>query len=519
MRKTSIIIVGIVILIAGIGIGFYASDYLRPKTVRPAEVKKEAKKQRKILYYRNPMNPSITSPTPKKDAMGMDYIPVYEGEEETEAPGTVTISPEKIQEIGVRSEPVQYRVISKDIRTTGIVTYDERRLSQIRSKVSGWIEKLIVNTTGQFVKKGEPLFEIYSPDLVTAQQEYLVALEAYDKFKASGDTSPFANLLDAARQKLRYWDISDKQINQLSTGKKITKTMYLYSPVTGIVIEKPAALKGMAINPGDVLYQIGDISKVWIDADIYEYEASEIREGQRARITLPYDPGEVFYGRVNYVYPYIKADTRTLKARIDMPNRGWKLRPDMYANVEIEVGGQKRLSVPASAVIDTGLRQVVIVDLGNGRFAPRNVTVGLRGDEYWEILKGLNEGEKVVTTANFLIDSESNLKAALAAMPPPESTPKEGRKAGETSPKPAKPTEAGKEGKKQRRILYYRNPMNPSITSATPRKDEMGMDYIPVYEGEENINKETPVQTAPVKKAPDTSNQDQMPSEHQHKMD
>lgn len=423
------ILIGIFFLIIAVAVGIGISQFIK------GPVKKEVKKERKILYYRNPMNPAIKSNRPMKDEMGMDYIPVYEGEEApTEEPGVFRIPIERVQRIGVTNETVDYRPLKRTIRTVGIVDYDEKKLYFVNTKVGGWIENLFVNTTGQIVNKGEPLLEIYSPDLVSTQQEYLEALKAVKAMKES----PFEeirkgaeSLLTVTRQRLKYWDISEGQIRRLEQEGRIMRTMTIVSPVRGVVIEKPA-LKGMYINPGENLYKVADISTVWIQADIYEYEMPLVKLGQTANITFGSYPGKTFYGKVVYLYPYHEITTRTMKIRIELPNPDFRFMPTMYANVEIEtVISQKALVVPDTAIIDTGERQIAIVDKGEGRFEPRLVKVGFKADGYTEVLSGLSQGERVVTSANFLIDSESNLRAALGGLaghvhaPPEEKKPKE----------------------------------------------------------------------------------------------
>lgn len=405
-----LILIGVIFLLVGALLGLGISRLIE----RP--VQKEVKKEGKILYYRNPMNPAIKSDKPMKDEMGMDYIPVYEDEAPTEEPGVFRIPIERVQKIGVRSETVEYRPLKRIIRTVGIVEYDEKKLYFVNTKIGGWIENLFVNTTGQVVNKGEPLLEVYSPELVSTQQEYLEALKAEKAMRGSSFEEirkGAESLLTVTRQRLKYWDISEGQIRRLEQEGMISKTMIISSPVRGIVIEKPA-LKGMFINPGENLYKIADISTIWIQADIYEYEMPLVKLDQTAKITFGSYPGKTFHGKVVYLYPYHEVTTRTMKIRIELPNSDFRLMPTMYANIEIEATvSPKSLTAPDTAIIDTGERQIAIVDKGDGRFEPRLVTVGFKSDGYAEILSGLSRGERVVTSANFLIDSESNLRAAL----------------------------------------------------------------------------------------------------------
>ncbi|MBI5199544.1 MAG: efflux RND transporter periplasmic adaptor subunit [Nitrospirae bacterium] len=412
---TRFILIGVILLVVGILLGLVISQLIK----RPVE-KVEVKKERKILYYRNPMNPAIKSDKPTKDEMGMDYIPVYEGEEApADEPGVFKIPIERVQKIGVRSEAVEYRPLKRIIRTVGIVEYDEKKLYFVNTKVGGWIENLFVNITGQIVNKGDPLLAIYSPELVSTQQEYLEALRAEKVMRESSfeDIKKGAeSLLSVTRQRFKYWDISEEQIRRLEQEGVVNRTMTIISPVKGIVIEKPA-IKGMFINPGENLYKIADISTVWVQVDIYEYEMHLVGLGQTAKITFGSYPGKTFYGKVVYLYPYHEPTTRTMKVRIELQNQNFRFMPTMYANVEIDaVVSPKTLAVPDTAIIDTGERQIAIVDKGDGRFEPRLVKVGARAEGYVEVLSGLRSGEKVVTSANFLIDSESNLKAALGGI-------------------------------------------------------------------------------------------------------
>lgn len=412
---TRFILMGIFFLVIGALLGLGISGLIK-KSAEKLEVKKE----RKILYYRNPMNPGIKSDKPQKDDMGMDYIPVYEGEETpTEEPGVFRIPIERVQKIGVRSEAVEYRPLKRVIRTVGIVDYDEKKLYFVNTKIGGWIENLFVNITGQIVNKGEPLLTMYSPELVSTQQEYLEAIKAGKAMKESSFEEikrGAESLIAVTRKRLKYWDISDEQIKKIEEDGIVSKTMTITSPAKGIVIEKPA-IRGMFINSGESLYKIADISTVWILVDIYEYEMHLVRLGQTAKITFGSYPGKTFYGKVVYLYPYHEPTTRTMKVRIELENQNFRFMPTMYANVEIDaIVSPKTLAVPDTAIIDTGERQIAIVDKGDGRFEPRLVKVGTRAEGYAEVLSGLRSGEKVVTSANFLIDSESNLKAALGGI-------------------------------------------------------------------------------------------------------
>jgi len=448
MKKLLTFIVIIAVLAVG-AIGGVFWEKSSKKVVPPIPVK-EAKKERKLLYYKCPMGQPDYSQVPGKAQCGMDYIPVYEDEAETATgPGEIYITPEKVQRIGVRSEEVKEMPLKKVIRTVAIVDYDERRLFTINTKIEGWIERLYVNATGRELKKGEHLLDIYSPDLVSTQEEYLLAFETKRRLGpgALPDAVEGAEyILDATRRRLKNWDISDDQIEALEKSKKPTKTLALHSPVEGIVIEK-MAVQGMKVMPGEKLLGIANLSNVWLYANIYEYELSLVKAGQKARVTINAYPGETFYAIVSYIYPYMNTETRTAKVRLEMANPGFKLKPGMYANVELEsVISPKAVAVPEDAVLDTGERQVVILDLGAGRFKVLDVKVGLKGEGYYQILSGLAPGWRVVTSANFLIDSESSFRSSAQTMLGMEhGKPKEGMKdeGGRMKEKPSTPEHKG----------------------------------------------------------------------------
>jgi Cu(I)/Ag(I) efflux system membrane fusion protein len=341
-----------------------------------------------------------------------------EGKMQEVAPGIVQITPEKQQLIGVKIGTVEMKPLEKVIRTVGRVDYDERKVVTVSPKIGGWIEDLYVDFTGRFVRQGEPLLTIYSPELVSTQEEYLIALRArkdlvrspFPEVAASGNS-----LAESARRRLKLWDISDDQIKALEESGQAKKTLTLHSPFSGFVLEK-TAYKGMSLMPGMALFKLADLSVVWLIADIYEFELPFIRLGQQASVQLSYIPGETFTGKAIYIYPSLNPETRTAKVRFEFPNPHGKLKPEMYANVEIKVHLGHKLAVPEGAIIDTGLRQMAIIDKGSGYFEPREVKVGTKVDNYYEVIKGLKAGEKVVTSANFLIDSESKLKEAIGGI-------------------------------------------------------------------------------------------------------
>jgi Cu(I)/Ag(I) efflux system membrane fusion protein len=341
-----------------------------------------------------------------------------EGKMEVVAPGTVQISPEKQQLIGVKFGTVEMKPLEKVIRTVGRVDYDEKRIVTVSPKVGGWIEDLFVDFTGKFVNQGDPLLTIYSPELVSTQEEYLLAVQA----KKSLSKSPFPevassgdSLAESAKRRLKLWDISDDQVKALEETGQAKKTLTLYSPFSGFVLEKMAT-KGMSVMPGMALYKLADLSVVWLLADIYENELPFVRLGQQAAVQLSYLPGETFSGKAIYIYPAIDPNTRTAKVRFEFPNPQGRLKPEMYATVEIKIHLGQKLVVPEGAIIDTGIRQLAIIDKGNGYFEPREVKVGSKVESYYEVIKGLKAGERVVTSANFLIDSESKLKEAMGGM-------------------------------------------------------------------------------------------------------
>lgn len=371
---------------------------------------------RQPLYYRNPMGLPDTSPVPKKDSMGMDYIPVYPEDVQAAAEGVVKISPERVQMIGVQSEAAARRNLSRPIRAVGSVQFDERRTYVVSTRYEGWIEKLLVSTTGEKVRRGQPLMEVYSPDLVLAQQEYALLRQSIEQGGGGQATSASRQLLEGAEQRLRYLDFPAAALDRLRAGAAPRASVPIPSPVSATVIDKPA-VQGMRFMPGEPLYKMVDMSTVWLIADVFEQDLAGVRVGQNATVTVKAYPGRSFAGRVAFIYPVVGEQTRTARVRIEMPNPGDLLKADMYANVEIDapvVGGDV-LAIPDSAVLDSGTRQVVLIDHGDGRFEPRPVKLGERAEGYVAVIEGVGAGERVVVSANFLIDAESNLKAALSS--------------------------------------------------------------------------------------------------------
>jgi len=366
------------------------------------------------------MNPSYIRDAPGKSPMGMDLVPVCPGEETGAVSGAVRVDPTTIQSIGVRSAPVVRRDIAREIRAVGRVDYDEQLLAQVHTKVQGWVEKLHIDYEGQLVKKGQPLLEIYSPELVSTQEELLVAARYRDELSKSpvADVARGgADLLRASRRRLELWDISAADIERLLRTQKVRKTLTLYAPSSGVVTQLKVR-EGMEVGLRNELYTIADLSRVWVYADLYEYEQSWVAVGQRATMKLSYLPGQVFQGEVDYVYPYLEPRTRTQRVRLEMPNPKGLLKPEMFANVTIATDLRRGvLVVPEEAILRSGRRNLAIVALPGGRFLARDVTLGIdSGDGWLEVRDGLSEGERVVTSSQFLIDSESNLQEAVQTL-------------------------------------------------------------------------------------------------------
>ena len=414
-----ILLVFALVAVAGIG-GYWFSDREKAAEGNAKTHKTENKVEKKIKYWVAPMDPAYIRNAPGKSPMGMDLIPVYEEEDKNIAKGTVAIDPVTVQNMGVRTAFVERRGLTRKIRTVGVVAYDEKRVTQVQSKVEGWIEKLYIDFTGQFVKKDDILLDLYSPQLVSSQEEYLAALEFSDKMKGSPypDIAGGADsLVQSARKRLDYLDVPTHQIREITESRKVMKSLHIHSQSKGIVINKHIQ-EGAYVKPGMPLYTLADISRVWVHADIYEYELPWVKKGQEVTMTLSYYPGRIFKGKVAYIYPYLEAKSRTVKIRLDFDNRNWDLKPDMYSNVVIDsLIADDPVAVPSEAVIRSGERNVVITSIGGGKFLPKDVRLGVEsGDGYYEVLHGLEEGEKVVTSAHFLIDSESRLKEAIGKM-------------------------------------------------------------------------------------------------------
>jgi len=388
---------------------------------RPAGASASAEKT--VLYWVDPMHPWYKSDRPGiAPDCGMKLVPVYAGESgkyEQKAgnlpAGTVQVTPEKQQLIGVEYGAAAYTTTTDSIRAVAKVALDETRIAKVQSRIDGWTDEVFVNFTGKYVQKGQPLLTLYSPEALATQQELLLAVKAQQMLHDSpvhemaGSTE---NLLASAKKRLRLWDISDAQIELIASTGKTIQNLTLYSPITGYVMERNAFPK-QRVTPEMVLYTVADLSTVWVIADVYEYEAAGIRLNQPATFTLAYLPGRVFRGQVSYIMPQVDPQTRTMKVRIQLENPGNILKQEMYGDVELKTAGWRRLTVPQTALLDSGQKQVVFVDRENGYFEPRDVKVGARLGDRVEILSGLKAGERIVTSGNFLIDSESQLKAAL----------------------------------------------------------------------------------------------------------
>lgn len=404
-RMPLIIVVLLMGVLAGMAVqhyGFMSGD----KGAAMGSAQSGADKE--VVFYRHPMNPSITSDKPAKDEMGMDYIPVYKDGGQTGADdGSVTISPAIVNNMGVRTARVEQGALARRIDSVGYIGYDEERVHHVHLRTEGWVERLNVKFVGDRVKQGELLFELYSPKLVTAQEEYLQALETGNK-----------GLINASRTRLRALGVADEQIAKLGQTRKVDQLVKSYAHQDGVVRDLNIR-EGMFVEPATEAVSLVDLSSVWILADVFEQQAEWVAVGQQAEVRLPYLPGKVWKGVVDYIYPSLDPTTRTLKVRLQFANPEEMLKPNMYADITIFAGEKSgALSIPREALIRTGQEQRVIMALGDGKFAPRAVRPGMESGERVEITEGLKEGEQVVVSGQFLIDSESNLRASLTRMTP-----------------------------------------------------------------------------------------------------
>ncbi|MFT6890810.1 MAG: Cu(I)/Ag(I) efflux system membrane fusion protein [Halioglobus sp.] len=408
----SMLLVSSLTLVIGIGVG-----YLMFGSGNAPEASIEQKNQ--PLFYRNPMNPDVTSPLPAKDSMGMDYIPVYADNEASEVVGTVKIDPVVVHNIGVRTAIAKRTSISRTIRAVGRVDFDEERMSRLHPKVEGWIEEIRVDKTGQTVAKDDILLSIYSPKLVSTQQEYLLALNNLSAL----EKSPFEeiqqgarDLVTSSRERLKLLDVPKHQIRELEQTRKIKKSLHIHAPVAGTVI-RIGSRQGQYVTPQTELYMMVDLNQVWVYADVYEYELPWVKLGDEVEMTLASVPGKIFKGALSYIYPYAQPKTRTTKVRLVFDNSDLLLRPDMFAEVNIQADTLDDVVViPAEAVIRSGDRTQVFLVRSPGKFEPRIVRLGIESNGQVAILDGVDVGDEVVTSAQFLVDSESKLREATAKM-------------------------------------------------------------------------------------------------------
>lgn len=457
MKKHVIVIVGTFVALSAI---FYFSRSgpfraTEPKAAQtqgaqPAKSSETAQEESGSM----PGMPGMPAEKPSAKAASTPKAPARQAA--SEAP-TIEISPEKRQMIGVKVTTVSVQPLTKVIRTVGLVEYDQRRLQTINTKIEGWVEKLYVNFTGAYVKKGDPVADIYSPELWATQQEFINVVRwakgSKRKEVKSGAEKVYTqgapdigsmiemdalSLVESARQRLKLWDISDAQIQKIEKSERPIRTLTVYSPYSGYVLQKNVT-QGMRVMAGANLFEVADLSTVWITADIYEFEMPLIKVGDAATVQLSYFPGRQFSTRIDYLYPTLEGETRTLKARFTIPNEEGRLKPQMFTNVEMKINLGKKLAVPSDAVINTGVRQIAYVDRGDGYFEPREVVAGVQAENLVEITAGLKAGDKVSSSANFLIDSEAKLKGVE-----PLPRPKPGQKQAPVQPLPAAPPPAHK---------------------------------------------------------------------------
>ena len=413
-----IVLTAIFALFIGGGAGYWAS--LQANKGTGAGVEAETVAKDKPLFYRHPMNPEITSPVPAKDDMNMDYIPVYADGAAADGPaGTVKIDAVVTQNIGVRTTLAQQKTLTRNIRSIGRVDYDEKRVTRLHPKVDGWIKRLFIDSTGATVRKNSMLMSIYSPQLVSSQQEYLLALKNVEILKDSSfpDIRNGAlSLARSSRERLQLLDVPKHQLRDLREKGKIIQNLHIHSPFDGIVI-KVGVRQGQYVTPATELYTIADLSRIWVYVDIYEDEIPWVQVGDMADMNVTGIPGRTFSGKVTYIYPYLDAKTRTNKVRLEFANPDLSLKPEMFAHVSLKASRQiDAVVVPSEAIVRTGGREQVFISKGAGKFEPRIVKLGIEADSEVQIIEGLKAGELVVTSAQFLIDSDSKLNEATAKM-------------------------------------------------------------------------------------------------------
>jgi membrane fusion protein, copper/silver efflux system len=417
--KIKVMLVVLLALGIGGGAGYLAALHLGGGKGTPAA------EVRKPLFYRSPMNPAVTSPVPAKDPMGMDYVPVYaEGAGAPKGPaGTVAIDPVVVQDIGVRTARAERRTLSREVHAVGRVTYDEEHVARLHPKTEGWIEKMFVNKTGERVARDAILVSFFAPQLVTTQQEYLLALKnarAMEHTSFPDIRRGAQELLASTEERLRLLDVPEHQIRELEDTGVVKKAIHIHSPFDGVVVTL-GARDGQYVTPQTELYTIADLSTVWVYAEVFEADLPWVREGDEAEMRLAGVPGRTFAGRIAYVYPFVQPDTRTVRVRLEYANPDRVLKPDMFADVTVHADRRvDALAVPAEAVVRSGTRDRVFVVQAPGRFEPRPVTLGLTSGGWSQVLEGLKPGDEVVTSAQFLIDSESKLREATAKMLEPK---------------------------------------------------------------------------------------------------
>ncbi|MDA1076541.1 MAG: efflux RND transporter periplasmic adaptor subunit [Proteobacteria bacterium] len=414
MNKATVLI-ALAMLVVGLGLGFVLF-HQPPSSDAPDAA---FNRQSEPLFYRNPMNPDVTSPVPAKDSMGMDYIPVYANGTKSDVAGTVEINPVVVQNIGVRTAITQRKALSRTIKTVGRVEFNEERMARLHPKVEGWIEDIRVDKTGQRVEPDDILLSLYSPKLVSAQQEYLLALNN----QTALENSPFEQisrgakeLTESARERLELLDVPDHQVHELEQTRTAKKFIHIHAPWAGTVI-RIGARAGQFVTPGTELYMMVNLEQVWVYADVYEYELPWVNLGDDVKMTLASVPGKTFHGTLSYIYPYAEAKTRTTKVRMVFDNADRLLRPDMFADIEISTDTQQdAIVIPAEAVVRSGSRTQVFVVRAPGKFEPRDIRTGIESNGLVTVLEGISVGEEVVTSSQFLIDSESKLQEATAKM-------------------------------------------------------------------------------------------------------
>ena len=409
------------VLIVGLSVGYLLPDHAtNSKKEQVSHVDGPCSGGAEAFAWRNPMNPAITSPVFTQDEMGMNYLPICaDGERDAGSAGTVSIDATVVQNIGVRTVIAEQKTISRDIRTVGRVTFDEQRVARLHPKVEGWVEKLFVQKTGELVGKGTMLLAIYSPQLVASGEEYLLALKNWQDLKAS----PFADVREGAKRllqssldRLKLLDVPEHQLKEIRQSGIVPKALHIHSPFDGIVMNI-GAREGSRITPETELYMVADLSRIWVQVDVYEDELPWVQLGDEAEMRLPAVPGRVFTGRLSYIYPYLEGKTRTNKVRIEFDNSDLKLKPDMFANITLKaLRTVNAVVIPSEAIVRTGAREQVFVQREAGKFEPREVVLGLQTDGQVQVVSGIKAGERVVTSSQFLIDSESKLKEATAKM-------------------------------------------------------------------------------------------------------